>query len=43
MTVSRREWNAAQEMLDREKQLSRARDAIAAKRRRMPWMAGDKA
>ncbi|KUI42051.1 hypothetical protein AU197_18040 [Mycobacterium sp. IS-1590] len=34
------EWDAAwQEMLTKEKDLMRARDALAAQRRRMPWMA----
>src|SRR5262245_31115927 len=32
---------ARQELLVEEKQLTRARDALAAKRRRMPWMAVD--
>jgi predicted dithiol-disulfide oxidoreductase (DUF899 family) len=37
--VSRQEWNAArQELLTKEKELTRARDALAAQRRRMPWM-----
>jgi predicted dithiol-disulfide oxidoreductase (DUF899 family) len=41
--VSREEWNAAREkLLVQEKELSRAHDALAAKRRRMPWMAVDK-
>ena len=41
--VSREEWNAArEEMLVKEKELTRARDALAAERRRMPWMAVDK-
>ncbi len=36
--VSEREWEAAlQEMLVKEKELTRARDALAALRRRMPW------
>jgi predicted dithiol-disulfide oxidoreductase (DUF899 family) len=36
--VSGREWEAAlQEMLFKEKELTRARDALAAMRRRMPW------
>jgi predicted dithiol-disulfide oxidoreductase (DUF899 family) len=40
--VSAEEWNAARdEMLVEEKKLTRARDALAAKRRRMPWMAVD--
>jgi predicted dithiol-disulfide oxidoreductase (DUF899 family) len=39
-TVSRQDWNAAlAEMLVKEKELSRARDALAARRRRMPWLA----
>ena len=38
-TVSPAEWQAAWEkMLVREKQHTRARDALAAERRRMPWM-----
>jgi predicted dithiol-disulfide oxidoreductase (DUF899 family) len=38
--VSPQEWDAARdEMLFEEKKLTRARDALAAKRRRMPWMA----
>jgi predicted dithiol-disulfide oxidoreductase (DUF899 family) len=38
--VSPQEWDAArQELLVKEKQLTRARDALAAERRRMPWMA----
>jgi predicted dithiol-disulfide oxidoreductase (DUF899 family) len=38
--VSPEEWEAArQELLVEEKRLTRARDALAAKRRRMPWMA----
>jgi len=38
--VSRREWDAArEEMLVKEKALTRARDALAAERRRMPWVA----
>ncbi|MGV0606725.1 DUF899 domain-containing protein [Mycolicibacterium sp. XJ1904] len=37
------EWDAAwQEMLVKEKELMRAGDALAAQRRRMPWMAVDK-
>jgi predicted dithiol-disulfide oxidoreductase (DUF899 family) len=41
--VSRQEWDAAREqMLAREKAHTRARDALAAERRRMPWMAVDK-
>lgn len=38
--ASPQEWEAArQELLVKEKQLTRARDALAAERRRMPWMA----
>ena len=41
--VSPEEWEAArQELLVEEKALTRARDAMAAKRRRMPWMAVEK-
>lgn len=41
--VSAREWEAAyQEMLVKEKAFTRARDALAAERRRMPWMAVEK-
>jgi predicted dithiol-disulfide oxidoreductase (DUF899 family) len=41
--VSPEEWHAAWEaMLVKEKALTRARDALAAERRRMPWMAVDK-
>ena len=37
--VPRAEWNAAREaLLKKEKALTRARDALAAERRRMPWM-----
>ena len=42
-TVSPQEWDAAREkMLVKEKELTRARDALAAERRRMPWMAVEK-
>ena len=42
--VSTKEWNAAwEQMLAKEKALMRARDALAAERRRMPWMAVEKA
>jgi predicted dithiol-disulfide oxidoreductase (DUF899 family) len=42
--VSPEEWQTAWEnMLVKEKQLTRARDALAAERRRMPWLAVDKA
>jgi predicted dithiol-disulfide oxidoreductase (DUF899 family) len=38
--VSPQEWETAREkLLVEEKQLTRARDALAARRRRMPWMA----
>ena len=41
--VSPQEWAAAREqMLVKEKALTRARDALAAERRRMPWMAVEK-
>jgi len=41
--VSAQEWDAArQEMLVKEKELTRARDALAAMRRRMPWLAVEK-
>jgi predicted dithiol-disulfide oxidoreductase (DUF899 family) len=42
-TVSRDQWDAAHEaMLAKEKAFTRARDALAAERRRMPWMAVEK-
>ena len=42
--VSRQEWEAAREqLLVKEKAMTRARDALAAERRRMPWMAVEKA
>src|SRR5215510_12853420 len=42
--VSPEAWEAArQQMLEKEKALTRARDALAAERRRMPWMAVEKA
>jgi hypothetical protein len=38
--VSRPQWEAArQQLLVKEKELTRARDALAADRRRMPWLA----
>lgn len=41
--VSSEQWEAARrELLVEEKQMTRARDALAAKRRRMPWTAVDK-
>ncbi|MBV8368973.1 MAG: DUF899 domain-containing protein [Candidatus Eremiobacteraeota bacterium] len=42
--VSAVEWEAARErVLVQEKALTRARDALAAERRRMPWLAVEKA
>jgi predicted dithiol-disulfide oxidoreductase (DUF899 family) len=42
--VSPEEWEAArQQLLVKEKELTHARDAMAAERRRMPWMAVEKA
>jgi predicted dithiol-disulfide oxidoreductase (DUF899 family) len=42
--VSKKEWEAARaQMLVKEKAMMRARDALAAERRRMPWMAAEKA
>ena len=41
--VSAQEWDAArQRLLVEEKELFRARDSLAAQRRRMPWLAVDK-
>ena len=41
--VSREEWEAArQKLLVKEKEITRARDALAAERRRMPWLAVEK-
>jgi predicted dithiol-disulfide oxidoreductase (DUF899 family) len=41
--VSAEEWQAAREaLLVKEKQHTRARDALAAERRRMPWLAVEK-
>src|SRR3954470_4514766 len=41
--VSPDEWEAArQQLLVKEKELTGARDALAAERRRMPWMAVEK-
>src|SRR5262245_46346629 len=41
--VSSPEWHAAREkLLAHEKELTHARDAMAAERRRLPWMAVDK-
>src|ERR1700729_2613187 len=43
LMVSPEEWRAAREqLLVKEKELTRARDALAAERRRMPWLAVDK-
>ncbi|MGE3285111.1 MAG: DUF899 domain-containing protein [Pseudonocardia sp.] len=42
-TVTATEWYAARErLLVQEKELTRARDALAAQRRRMPWLAVDR-
>src|ERR1022692_1787425 len=41
--VSPQEWEAArQQLLVKEKELTRARDTLAAERRRMPWLAVEK-
>ena len=41
--VSAQEWEAArQQLLAKEKALTRSRDALAAERRRMPWLLVDK-
>ena len=41
--VTPQEWEAArQQLLVKEKELTRARDALAAERRRMPWLAVQK-
>src|SRR5947207_5822228 len=41
--VSSQEWETARrKLLVKEKELTRARDALAAERRRMPWMAVEK-
>jgi predicted dithiol-disulfide oxidoreductase (DUF899 family) len=41
--VSQQHWDAAREkVLVKEKELTRTRDALAAERRRMPWMAVEK-
>src|SRR5258708_40113096 len=41
--VSPQEWEAArQQLLVKEKSLTRSRDALAAERRRMPWLAVEK-
>jgi predicted dithiol-disulfide oxidoreductase (DUF899 family) len=42
-TVSPQEWEGARKkLLVKEKELTRARDALAAERRRMPWLAVEK-
>ena len=41
--VSEQEWEAArQQLIVKEKAFTRSRDALAAERRRMPWLAVDK-
>ena len=41
--VSQEEWLAAREnLLAEEKRVTRERDALAAKRRRMPWLTVEK-
>src|SRR5213592_2890652 len=41
--VSQQEWQAArQQLLVKEKAFTRSRDALAAERRRMPWVAVEK-
>ncbi len=41
--VSQQEWEAArQQILVKEKAFTRSRDALAAERRQMPWMAVEK-
>jgi predicted dithiol-disulfide oxidoreductase (DUF899 family) len=41
--ASQQEWETArQQLLVKEKALTRSRDALAAERRRMPWLAVDK-
>jgi predicted dithiol-disulfide oxidoreductase (DUF899 family) len=41
--VTAEEWEAAREqLLVKEKEVTRARDALAAERRRMPWLAVEK-
>jgi predicted dithiol-disulfide oxidoreductase (DUF899 family) len=41
--VPPQEWEAAREqLLVKEKAITRARDALAAERRRMPWLAVEK-
>jgi predicted dithiol-disulfide oxidoreductase (DUF899 family) len=41
--VSAQDWETArQQLLVKEKEVTRARDALAAERRRMPWQAADR-
>ena len=41
--VSAKDWDSAwQEMRDKETEVMRSRDALAAQRRRRPWLAADK-
>ena len=41
--VSRQEWETARgKLLEKEKEAMRAQDALAAERRRLPWMAVEK-
>jgi predicted dithiol-disulfide oxidoreductase (DUF899 family) len=41
--VTAQEWEAAREqLLVKEKEVTRARDALAAERRRMPWLTVEK-
>jgi predicted dithiol-disulfide oxidoreductase (DUF899 family) len=41
--VSPQDWEAGRrQLLVEEKEMTRARDALAAKRRRMPWLAVEK-
>src|SRR5256886_17005724 len=43
LIVSPKQWEAAhRKLLVKEKELTRARDALAADRRRMPWVAVEK-
>jgi len=43
MTGTREEWNAArEELLEREKELTRANDEVAKQRRELPWVRIDK-
>jgi predicted dithiol-disulfide oxidoreductase (DUF899 family) len=43
LIVSAQEWEAAwQQLLVKEKELTRARDVLVAERRRMPWLAVEK-